>query len=280
VTDESTTPDLVELNRRIVEAWNRRDIEAAISFYAPNAVFEMRGTVGVLEGRAAIGRFLEDWLGAYDEFEQEVEERRDLGSGVTFGVAVQRGRPRGSTGWAQVQYGVVSTWVDGLIQWTRFYKDPDEARAAAERLAEERGYEIPEEPTTPDLEELAQRWFDAVNRRDFDAALRVYAPDCVIEQEMGTLEGVPAIRALLEEWLGFYEEIEFESEEVLDLGNGVGFAVIRMHGRPVDSSGYVQMRFASVFARREGLMVWARHYSEADIEKARADAERLAEKRG
>jgi hypothetical protein len=117
----------------------RRDIDAAISIYAPNAVFEMRGTVGVLEGRAAIRCFLEDWLGAYDDFEQEVEERRDLGSGVTFGVIVQRGRPRGSTGWVQIRYGGVSTWVDGLIQRTALYGDLDEARTAAERLAEERG---------------------------------------------------------------------------------------------------------------------------------------------
>jgi ketosteroid isomerase-like protein len=134
--------------------------------------------------------------------------------------------------------------------------------------------------TTPDLEELAQRWLDAVNRRDFDAALRFYAPDCVMEQEMGILEGVSAIRALLEEWSGFFEQIKYESEEVLDLGNGVGFAVIRMHGRPVGSSGHVQMRFASVSARTEGLVVWVGNYTETDIEKARAAAERLAQERG
>jgi hypothetical protein len=137
--DASTTPDLLELGQRLTDAYNARDIDAAISLYAPNAVFEMRGTVGVLEGRAAIGRFFEDWLGAYDEFELEVEKRRDLGSGVTFGAAIQRGRPRGSMGWAQVQYGIVSTLVDGLIQWTRNYKDIDEPRAAAEQLAEELG---------------------------------------------------------------------------------------------------------------------------------------------
>jgi ketosteroid isomerase-like protein len=139
MTEESTAPDLLKLGQRLTDAYNARDIDAAISLYAPNAVFEMRGTVGVLEGRAAIGRFFEDWQGAHDEFELEVEERGDLGSGVTFGAAVQRARPRGSTGWAQVRYGVVSTWVDGLIQWTRNYKDIDEARAAAERLAQERG---------------------------------------------------------------------------------------------------------------------------------------------
>ena len=139
---------------------------------------------------------------------------------------------------------------------------------------------MPEESTTHDLIELVRTQLEAANRHDFDTALRFYAPDCVVEQETGTLEGVSAIRAFFEEWSGFYEEIEWESEEVVDLGNGVGFAVIRMHGRPVGSSGHVRMRFASVSARTEGLVVWERHYTETDIEKARAAAERLAEERG
>ena len=136
------------------------------------------------------------------------------------------------------------------------------------------------ESTAPDLVELVRTQLEAVNRHDLDAALRVYAPDCVWEQETGTLEGVSAIRAFLEEWSGFYAEIEWESEEVLDLGNGVTFAVIRLHGRPVGSGGHVQMRFASVTVWREGLVVWMRQYTETDIEKARAAAERLARERG
>ena len=67
---------------------------------------------------------------------------------------------------------------------------------------------------------------------------------------MGTLDGVSALRAFLEEWLASYEEIEWELEEVLDLGNGVGFVVIRLDSRPVGSSGHVQMRFGSVSAGR------------------------------
>ena len=137
-----------------------------------------------------------------------------------------------------------------------------------------------EESTTPDLEELVRTSLEARNRHDLDAALRFYAPDCVVEQETGTHEGVSAIRAFLEEWSGFFEEIEWESEEVVDLGNGVGFAVIRLHGRPVGSSGHFQMRFASVSAQTEGLVTWARQYTEDDIEKARAAAERLAQERG
>jgi ketosteroid isomerase-like protein len=137
-----------------------------------------------------------------------------------------------------------------------------------------------EESTTPGLEELVRTSLEARYRHGLDVALRFYAPGCVVEQETGTLEGVSAIRAYLEELLGFYEEIQYESEEVLDLGSGVGFAVIRLHGRPVGSGGHVQMRFASVTVWREGLVVWMRQYTETDIDEARAAAERLAEQRG
>ena len=62
-----------------------------------------------------------------------------------------------------------------------------------------------EESTTPTWLSLsAERQLGAVNVGDLDAALRLFAPDCVWELELGTLEGVAAIRAFLEEWLGSY----------------------------------------------------------------------------
>ena len=166
----------------------------------------------------------------------------------------------------------------GTAKVTRIVVYYDRDRAFADLGLEESARA--EQPTPPDLVALVRTQLEALTRNDLDAALRFYAPDCVVEQEMGTLDGVSALRAFLEEWLASYEEIEWELEEVLDLGNGVAFAVIRMHGRPVGSNGHVQMRFASVSARTEGLVVWERHYTETDIEKARAAAERLAQERG
>jgi hypothetical protein len=136
--DEPTTPDLAELAQRLADAINAGDIDAVMGFYAPYAVFEVPETFGTFEGRAAIRALFEDWLGAYDEFRVE-GEAKDLGNGVNFGVVVQHGRPRGGTGWVQFRYGNVSTVVGGLIERTTQYLDIDEARAAAERLAEERG---------------------------------------------------------------------------------------------------------------------------------------------
>jgi ketosteroid isomerase-like protein len=142
---------------------------------------------------------------------------------------------------------------------------------------------VSEESTTPDLTELVGRYARAASVRDYDAWMRFWAPDGVLDLSLttlGTYEGHAAIRAFIEEWLGAFDDFQFEVEEVHDLGNGVAFAVIRSHGRPVDSSGHVQMLFASVSARTEGLVVWERHYTETDFDEARAAAERLAEERG
>jgi ketosteroid isomerase-like protein len=132
------TPDPVELGQRLTDAINAREIDAVISLYALDAVFD-QFTFGVFEGRAAIRSFIEDWFGAYDEIETEAEERRDLGHGLAFVGYVQRGRLRGSTRWVHARVAFVNAWVDGLIQRTTVYENLDEARAAAKRLAEERG---------------------------------------------------------------------------------------------------------------------------------------------
>jgi hypothetical protein len=50
-----------------------------------------------------------------------------------------RGRLAGSSGFVEFRYAGVSAWRDGLIEWVTTYTDVDAARAAAERLAEERG---------------------------------------------------------------------------------------------------------------------------------------------
>ena|SRR5271165_1446143 len=137
-----------------------------------------------------------------------------------------------------------------------------------------------QEPTTPHPVELLRRAVDALSRGDLDSALRLYAPNCVWEMETGTPEGAAAIRSFLEDWTGPYEEFEMELEQNLDLGNGVGFAVIRQRGRLIGSSGEVQMRLAFVGDYADGLLVWGRSYTETQINEARADAERLAEQRG
>jgi ketosteroid isomerase-like protein len=81
--EESTTPDLVELQKRLTEAANRRDLDAMMGFYAPDGVYDMSPLgMGVFEGRAAALGFIEEWWGSYEEFEFEAKETLDLGNGV------------------------------------------------------------------------------------------------------------------------------------------------------------------------------------------------------
>jgi hypothetical protein len=54
-----------------------------------------------------------------------------------FAVVVQNGRPAGSPGRLRQREGWVVVWVGGLIARLTI-SEVDEARAAAERLAEER----------------------------------------------------------------------------------------------------------------------------------------------
>jgi hypothetical protein len=78
-------------------------------------------------------------IGAHEDFEQVIEELRYLGNGVTFGVLLQRARTRGSSGSVEFRYARVGTWRQDPAERFTVYTDIDEPRAAAERLAEERG---------------------------------------------------------------------------------------------------------------------------------------------
>ena len=124
--------------RREFEAANRGDLDAVASSFAEDATFDGRALGDRFEGRAAIRSFIEEWFGAYEELEFGLEEVRDLGNGVVFAVVVQDGRPAGSAGHVRQREGWVFVWVRGLVARLTVL-EVDEARAAAERLAQDRG---------------------------------------------------------------------------------------------------------------------------------------------
>ncbi|HME02309.1 MAG TPA: nuclear transport factor 2 family protein [Solirubrobacteraceae bacterium] len=140
MSEESTTPDLLGRVQRYVDASNAHDVDAVMSLFAPDAVWDMgEGSMSVVEGHAALREFFSEWLSVYEDFEVEANEIRDLGNGVTICSIDQRGRARGSSAFVGVRYATVWAWTDGLVTRTMSYPNIDEARAAAERLARERG---------------------------------------------------------------------------------------------------------------------------------------------
>lgn len=56
--EESTTSDLVELIRDAFEAVNRRDLDAVMGFYAPDAVWEAVSLGTSFKGRGGGPRLL------------------------------------------------------------------------------------------------------------------------------------------------------------------------------------------------------------------------------
>ena len=108
----------------------------------------------------------------------------------------------------------------GITPRTRFLA----LRAAFPRLAILRRRQLRRGtlPATRDLVGLWQEASDAFDRRDFDAAMSVFAPDAVWEvQPLGiSFEGAAAIRGFLEDWRGDYQDYESDQEEGHNLGTG------------------------------------------------------------
>ena len=137
--DESTTPDLVELTRGVFASANRKDFDTVLGLHALDAVWDLSDAgLGSFEGVEAIRSFLEDWFGAFEDYQVDVEEAIDLGGGVIFVVANATGRPAGMDASVEQRGGWVALWRNGKVVRAASYLDLDKARAAAVRVVEGR----------------------------------------------------------------------------------------------------------------------------------------------
>ncbi len=140
MTEESTTSDLARLARQGYEAASRGDLDAVMSLYAADAVYDLSDLgLEIFEGAEAVRGFQEDWFRSWEEYRFEVEELLDFGHGVVLSVIREGGRLRSGSGRVEHRVAHLATFANGKIEWHKAYTAPDEARAAAERLAQERG---------------------------------------------------------------------------------------------------------------------------------------------
>jgi len=140
MSEESTTPDLAERVRAIFGEPDQRDWDAILPHYAPDACWDATATLGTtFDGHDAIRGLWQDWTDLYEDLALDLQELVDLGHGVVLAVVLAHGHPVGSSGYVKSREAWVYEGADGMIERVRTYRDLDEARAAAERLAEERG---------------------------------------------------------------------------------------------------------------------------------------------
>jgi ketosteroid isomerase-like protein len=137
--EESTTPDLEERVRVILEAADRADFDAILGFYAPEAEWVMVELDESFRGVDAIRGFWQDWWSSYEGFRVEPPEIVDLGGGVVLATMRVGGRVGGGSGALAEDLALTYEWSDGVVVRVFASFRLDEARAAAERLAEERG---------------------------------------------------------------------------------------------------------------------------------------------
>jgi ketosteroid isomerase-like protein len=136
---EPTTPDLVEVVTALFEAADRGDWDTVMSAYAPDVIWDTEDGITDAAGASGVLGFFEEFAGMFEDYTIEVETVVDLGNGVVYSVYQQEGRPAGSTSVVTFRGALIYEWVDGMIARLIGRQDIDEARAAAERLAESRG---------------------------------------------------------------------------------------------------------------------------------------------
>jgi hypothetical protein len=137
--DQSPNADVVDLTRAFCMAGG--SVEEEMGFYGPDPVYDVSPMgIGVFRGRAAIRRFLAEWMSSYDGYQEDVQEVIDFGNGIAFAAVRESGRPTGGAVDTRTHstYGFVIVWIDQKIARITAYPDINDARAAAEGLAEQR----------------------------------------------------------------------------------------------------------------------------------------------
>jgi ketosteroid isomerase-like protein len=122
----------VETVRRMYKASQGGDAETALSCFHPEVVLDARARMdsGIVQGREELTRTIGEWVGAFDEWREEIDEIRDLGNQV-FVVATQRGRGKGSGIEIETRYALLYEVRGGQITRMTFFREPAEALAAA-----------------------------------------------------------------------------------------------------------------------------------------------------
>jgi ketosteroid isomerase-like protein len=123
----------VHVVRTGIEAWNRRDWDAAMMAFHPEIEWRNAGVLpdvaDVYRGHEGVRVFWDSWAGSWDDIQLEPEEFIDLGDRV---LVLARFRASGRNQ-IEVNRPIAQLWTmrDGLIVSFQSYWDRAEALAAA-----------------------------------------------------------------------------------------------------------------------------------------------------
>ena len=121
----------VELVYQGFDAWNRRDLDAALAGSHPDVeATPVRGPAATTyRGHEGIRQFWSDIFGTFPDFSTEVVEARDLGDFVV-GIVRIRGQGTGSEVSSEQTVWYASEWRDGKLLWYCAYESETDALEA------------------------------------------------------------------------------------------------------------------------------------------------------
>ena len=123
----------VEIVRRMYDAFYAGDVDRALSHFQPNVLVDAskaRPDISIGNGRGHVNALVSRWVAAWDEWREEIEEIRDLGSRILV-LSVQRGRGKGSGVEVEARYAMLYDLDGGEITSMRMYGKVAEALEAA-----------------------------------------------------------------------------------------------------------------------------------------------------
>jgi ketosteroid isomerase-like protein len=110
---------------RGIEAFNRRDFEAAMAEFHPDIEWEagrdLVPDAGVYRGHEGVLAFWRTWLDAIEDFRLQVEESLDAGEGRVFVMTRAEGRGRDSGVPVEASFPQVFELRDGQVVRVRLF---------------------------------------------------------------------------------------------------------------------------------------------------------------
>jgi ketosteroid isomerase-like protein len=121
----------VEMIKRMYEAFYRGDAEGALANFDPEVEVDasVRADVGIVHGREGVRATVAQWVEAWDEWREEIEEIRDLGSRLLVS-STQHGRSKGTGIEVETRYAVLYEVHGGKIVRMALHSTPAEALEA------------------------------------------------------------------------------------------------------------------------------------------------------
>jgi ketosteroid isomerase-like protein len=133
-TARAMSQENVELVRSVMTRFT--ETQEPSDRLTPDFVWDLRSWppwTGQKEYHGADGfrQFFAEWINAYEEWTQELEDFIDAGDSQVAVTSVQRGRMRGSDSWVDLRATFLYTIEGELISRIEVYESPEQALHAA-----------------------------------------------------------------------------------------------------------------------------------------------------